>query len=77
MINAGAAVLVDAMFTVGINAFLKYQEGKAVIALAQAENRKLSPEELAGIQKSRDDVMDETEKVLDEAIAKAAAREQN
>ena len=71
MISAGAAALVDAMLTVGINALLKYQEGKAVIALAQAENRKLTPEELAGIQQSRDDVMNEAEDVLDAAIANA------
>ncbi len=69
--SAVAVALADALLTIGINALLKHQEAKAVIALAQAENRKLSPEELAGIQKSRDDVMNEAEDVLDAAIANA------
>ena len=69
--SAVAIALADALLTVGINALLKHQEAKAVIALAQAENRELSSEELAGIQQSRDDVMNEAENVLDAAIAKA------
>ena len=69
--SAVAVALADALLTIGINALLKHQEAKAVIALAQAEGRELSPEELAGIQQSRDDVMDDAEKVLDAAIANA------
>ncbi len=66
---SAAALIADAMLTLGVNALLKHQEAKAVIAKAQAEGREVSPEEMASLKMVRDSLFNEVDALLAEAAA--------